>query len=415
MMRNIFTPTMALTNIQIRQARPKTKPYKLFDESGLYLYIPISGNKVWRFKYRYNNKEELITIGKHSVVNLKLARAKRNEFLSQLAEGKNPAQLKRISKNPEGRTFAEAAFAWIEFKSIIGSKRCWKPTYAASVLKSLQKEAFSVIGGHTLPSITPSDVDAVIDPIVARSALDVAERTLSKINAVFRFGINKGWAINNPAQGKSEFLPTKEIQHMKYLTESQLPEFLSKLENYQGDFVCKSAVQFVLLTHVRTDEIRFSEWEEIDFEASVWSIPAERMKMNVAQTIPLSRQALTILHNLKLITGNSKYIFMSLTKTIQPISENGMLSVIYRMGYRGVTTTHGLRSTFSTIANETLKFRPDVVEASLAHKVKDPVRGAYNHATYFEERKANEQIWADYLDGLREQRLNYGSAAIQTY
>jgi len=161
--------------------------------------------------------------------------------------------------------------------------------------------------------------------------------------------------------------------------------------------VCKSAVEFTLLTHVRTDEIRFAEWEEIDLKNGYWSIPAERMKINISQTIPLSMQAIEILERLKLITGQRKYVFASLVSSGKPISENGMLSVIYRMGYKGKATVHGFRGTYSTIANEVLKFRPDVVEASLAHKVKDPVRGAYNHATYLEERKVNAQVWADFI------------------
>ena len=155
-----------------------------------------------------------------------------------------------------------------------------------------------------------------------------------------------------------------------------------------------------MLTHLRTDEIRFTEWSEIDFDTALWSIPPKRMKMKIAQTIPLSTQAIEILKSIKLITGQGKYVFASLLGTGKPISENGMLSVVYRMGYKGKTTIHGFRGTFSTIANEVLKFRPDVIEASLAHKVKDPVRDAYNHATYLEERKVNAQLWADYLDGI---------------
>ena len=155
------------------------------------------------------------------------------------------------------------------------------------------------------------------------------------------------------------------------------------------------------MTYVRTKEIRFATWDEIDFEAKQWDIPAKRMKMNTSQTVPLCHQAIELLERLRPITGSSKYIFASMIAMSKPISENGMLSVVYRMGYKGKTTVHGLRGTFSTIANETLKFRKDVVEASLAHKVDDPVRGAYCHATYLEERTLNAQIWGDYLDTLR--------------
>ena len=393
---------MALTDIKSKAAQPKAKPYKIFDAEGLYLYVPPSGRKVWRFKYRFNGKECLITIGKFPNKKLKDARKARNAYLLLLEDGENPAELKRLKKNPEGKSFKEVAQEWIAFKSIPETKRCWKPSHSKSVLKSLENEAFPAFGSRIITTITPSDIDYVIDPIVKRGALDVAERVLSRINAVFRYGKYKEYCSENPALGKNEYLPARKVKHMAHLSLNELPEFLSDMDNYQGDFVCKSALIFTLLTHVRTDEIRFAEWEEIDLENSLWSIPSERMKMNIAQTIPLSTQAKEILQSLQPITGRSKYVFASLLGLGKPISENGMLSVIYRMGYKGKATVHGFRGTFSTIANETLKFRPDVVEASLAHKVKDPVRGAYNHATYLEERTVNAQVWADYLDELRK-------------
>ncbi len=396
---------MALTDLKAKNAKPKEKPYKLFDAEGLYLYVPPSGRKVWRFKYKFNGKECLITFDKYPYKNLKDARAKRNEYLSMIANGVNPAQAKKLEKKPEEKSFQEIAIEWVEFKSIPDTKRCWKPRHKKDVLRSLEKEVFPVIGKKIITTISSDDIDAVIDPIVSRGALEVAERALSRTNAVFRYALHKNYASINPALGKNEFLPSRKVQHMAYLSNEQLPEFLNNLENYQGDFICKSAVMFTMLTHARTDEIRFAEWEEIDLEKALWSIPPERMKMNIAQTIPLSNQAIEILKSLKPITGSSKYVFASLVGTGKPISENGMLSVIYRMGYKGKTTIHGFRSAFSTIANETLKFRPDVIEASLAHKVKDPVRDAYNHATYLDERIKNVQIWADYLDDLKVQKV----------
>lgn len=393
---------MALTDLKIRNAKPKSKPYKLFDTGGLFLYIPKSGKKVWRWKYKYNLKEKLIVIGGYPVISLADARAKRDQFKLLLVEGVNPADAKKQQKNPPGKTFSEVAIEWIEFKSIPDTKRCWKPVHKEAVLKSLQREVFKTIGDKVITTVTSDDIDLIISPIVNRGALEVSERALSRINAVFRYALHKRYAETNPALGKNEFLPSRKVKHMAHLSLDQLPKFLWDLESYQGDFVCKSAVMFTMLTHVRTDEIRFTEWEEIDLENALWSIPPERMKMNISQTVPLSTQSVEILQSLKPITGRSKYVFASLVGTGKPISENGMLSVIYRMGYKGKTTVHGFRGTFSTIANEVLKFRPDVIEASLAHKVKDPVRDAYNHATYLDERIVNAQLWADYLGKLRD-------------
>lgn len=399
---------MALTDLKVRNAKSTNKPQKLFDANGLFLYIPKAYKtgkpvkKTWRFKYSFNKVEKLISIGGYPALSLSDARNKRDEFRALILEGINPSDVRKQNKNPEGKSFKEAAIEWIEFKSIPDTKRCWKPTHSAAVLKTLQREVFPTIGDKVITTIASEDIDSVINPIVSRGALEVAERALSRINAVFRYAMHKGYTFENPALGKNEFLPSRKVQHMAHLTLDQLPKFLWDLENYQGDFVCKNAVLFTMLTHVRTDEIRFAEWEEIDLDNALWSIPPERMKMNIAQTVPLSTQALEILQSLKPITGRSKFVFASLVGTGKPISENGMLSVIYRMGYKGKTTVHGFRGTFSTIGNEILKFRPDVVEASLAHKVKDPVRGAYNHATYLDERTVNAQVWADYLDSLRK-------------
>jgi integrase len=392
---------MALTNTAAKNAKVKEKAYKLYDSEGLFLFVPTSGKKVWRFKYRFNNKEKLLVIGKYPSVSLKEARERRDEYRTLLSEGVDPSQVRQNVKNPEGKTYKEVALEWIAFKSLPNTKRCWKPSHSKAVLRSLDNEVFPVIGNRVITTITPDDIDYIIDPIVKRGALEVAERALSRMNAVFRYGIYKGWTNNNPSLGKNEFLPSRKVRHMAHLTAEQLPIFLTDLEKYQGDFICKKAVQFALLTLIRTDELRFMEWDEIDLEAGLLSIPAERMKMNIAQTIPLSTQAVEILNSVKSITGQDKYVFTSLVGTGKPISENGMLSVIYRMGYKGKTTIHGFRHTYSTIANEVLKFRPDVIEASLAHKVKDPIRGTYNHATYLDERKVNAQVWADFLEEIK--------------
>lgn len=389
---------MALTNTSAKNAKSKDKAYKLYDSEGLFLFVPISGKKVWRFKYRFNDKEKLLVIGKYPSISLKDARAKRDDYHNILSEGLDPSQVRQTVKNPEGKTFKEVTLEWISFKTLPNTKRCWKQSHSKAVLRSLDNEVFPVIGHRVITTISPDDIDYIIDPIVKRGALEVAERALSRMNAVFRFGIYKGWAVNNPSLGKNEFLPSRKVQHRIHLKIEQLPPFLRDLENYQGDFICKKATQFILLTSIRTDELRFMEWKFVDFETALLSFPAENMKMDIAQTIPLSIQALEILKSVKSITGQGKYVFASLVGTGKPISENGMLSVIYRMGYKGKTTIHGFRHTYSTIANEVLKFRPDVIEASLAHKVKDPIRGTYNHATYLDERKVNAQIWADFLD-----------------
>lgn len=404
---------MSLTEVTIKNTSAKGKPFKLYDANGLYLHFSKAFDnhkgRVWRYRYRFNGKEKSLTIGRYPLISLKDARLKRDKAYLLISEGVDPSQAKQDRKQaqkkledvPVGKTFKEVAYAWGEFKAKPNTKRSWKYSHKKAVLNSLEREVLPVIGDRVIHTITRKDIDAVISPIQERGALEVASRSLHRMDSIFRYGMYKEWCDINPALGRGEFLEKQQVKHMSHIDEKGLPAFLNTLENYQGNFVCKSAVKFVLLTHVRTNELRFACWDEIDFEARQWHIPAEKMKMNISQTIPLSKQAIEVLEALRPITGTSRYIFASIISMSKPISENGMLSVIYNMNYKGVTTIHGLRGTFSTIANETLKFRRDVIEASLAHKVADPVRGAYNHATYLEERKVNAQLWADYLDRMQ--------------
>ncbi|HFC93542.1 MAG TPA: DUF4102 domain-containing protein [Leucothrix mucor] len=398
---------MSLTAKAVDQAQSTGKQRKLYDGDGLYLIISPTGYKSWRYKYHINKKEKSLTIGKYPTIGLKKARELRNDAYLKLQGGVDPAQDKQnkkqdlLKKLDKGKTFKEVTIEWINFKKLPNTKRNWKPETARLNLKALDINVFSIFGDKKIHLVTTHDIDQVIATLQERGAIEVANRTLKKIEAVFRFGIYKKWCAENPALGRGEFLETRKVKHHKHLLEKDVGAFLRDLDNYAGNFVCKSALAFVVVTYLRTKEVRKAKWEEIDFKNNQWNIPADRMKMGISQTVPLCTQAIEILESVKAITGNSQYIFASLTAMSKPISENGMLSVLYNMGYKGKTTVHGFRGTFSTIANESLRFRRDVIEASLGHKVDDPVREAYCHATYLEERTKNMQLYADYLDNLR--------------
>jgi len=413
---------MALTELKIKNAKTRKKSYKLYDGEGLFLHILHSGGMVWRYKYRFNKKERLLTIGKYKQglnsdgFSLSDARKKRAKAYSLIISGIDPAKekkkLKALQKEqellenppaPTGKTFAEVTYSWADYRALPKTKRSWKQSHKRAVLKSLEREVIPFIGDKIIHTLSSDDIDAVIEPIQERGTLEVLSRTLNRIDSIFRYAQFKKWCEHNPASGRGEYLAKGKVVHMNYIKEKELFMFLRDLDAYQGNMICKLAVKFIILTHVRTKELRFAEWGEIDFDTKLWNIPAQRMKMEIAQTVPLSAQAIKILETLKNITGQGKYIFASLQAMSKPISENGMLSVIYNMGWKGKTTIHGVaRSTFSTIANEKLKLRPDVIEAALAHKVKDPIRGAYNHATYLDERIEDAQIWANYLDKVRK-------------
>jgi len=376
---------MPLNDKTVKNAKPKDAPYKIADMEGMYLLVMPTGSKYWRYDYQIMKKRKTFALGVYGKGKVSLQEARENHRKARklVEQGIDPVKEKKrllAEKSKVGKTFKDVAIAWTEFKAQPDTKRCWKQSQKERVVKSLVKEIFPVIGDIPIENITIDDVESVLEPIKNRGALEVLSRALGRMEAVFRYGKVKRWCTHNPADGLKEIQPSRKVKHMEYIKRGDLPQFLRDLSNYNGDFICKSATQFVLLTHLRTKEIRGLEWAFVDVDNKVLNMTADVMKMGISQTVPLSKQALFLLESLRPVTGSSPYVFASLVKMSHPISEAGMLSVIKRMGYQSKTTIHGLRSTFSTIANEELKFRPDVVESALAHKVVDPVRAAYCHA-----------------------------------
>jgi len=235
--------------------------------------------------------------------------------------------------------------------------------------------------------------------VESKGALDTAHRIKQTCGQIFMYAIATGRAERNPVPDLRGALKTPIVKHRAYLQLSQLPEFLKKLETFDGALLTKFALWLLLLTFVRTTELRAAKWPEIDFDKAEWRIPAERMKMREQHIVPLSRQAIAVLKQVKAHTGNHEYIFPNQKNFLTFMSENTMLFALYRMGYHLRATGHGFRSTASTILNEN-GFQPDVIERQLAHAERDKVRAAYNHAQYLPERRKMMQWWADFLDEL---------------
>jgi integrase len=238
---------------------------------------------------------------------------------------------------------------------------------------------------------------SIIRIVENRDALDLSHRILQMCGQIFRYAIATSRAEHDISASLRGALRTRKKIHHARLQERELPEFLSELESYKGFLQTKLALKLLLITFVRTIELRGAKWEEIDFEKCEWRIPAERMKMRELHLVPLSRQAIAILNELKKITGNFEYIFPHINNPKRCMSENTLIYAIYRLGYHSRTTAHGFRATASTILNEN-GFHPDVIERQLAHTERNKVRASYNHAQYLPERCKMMQWWADYID-----------------
>lgn len=403
---------MSLTELQAKNAKPRERAYKLADGEGLFLLVQPNGAKLWRMKYRYRGKEKLLSFGAYPGLGVAAARVKRTAAKTLLAEGKDPMQNKS-QLSPEGAdTFLSIAKRWHENR-----ESALDPAHAARVWSRLERDVFPLLGGKLMHEITPPDVLEMVRKIEARGALDISRRAKQGVGQVFQFAIACGLASVDPTSNlRGALKPRPRVKHMSRIPLAELPEFVDKVRAYQeeGDrrsSVTRDAVLFALLTWVRTKELRFAvkpEFENLDGNAPLWRIPAERMKMGREHLVPLSMQAAEIAKRMIGATSG-EHLFPGSTLE-KPLSENTMIYALYRLGYHSRQTVHGFRGLASTWANEQLvefgkpvtwirKYHEDWVEMQLAHSEKNEVRGAYNSAEYIAPRRRMMQDWADFVWG----------------
>lgn len=396
---------MALTNSQIKGAKPRSSGYKMADGSGMYLLVKKSGHKYWRLDYRFRGKRKTLALGVYPEVSLKNAREKRRQAKIHLENDQDPSQIRKEEKRAsQTNHFEDVARHWWEH-----SRGTWTPRHAARVLKRLENNTFRDLGYLSIDEITPMQVIATLRKVEARGALDVANRVKQAINAVCRFAVQQGIATSNPAGDLEGIVKRRKVRHWASLPREELPQFLKALETYSdhGRMLTQRAIKLLLLTFVRSGELRGARWEEFNFKDKVWRISADRMKMGNEHLVPLSRQAMEVLELLRGMTGNYDLVFPSERQRTREMSDNTMRRAIFKLGYDGThegkskAVPHGFRATASSILNET-GFNPDAIERQLAHKERNSVRAAYTyHARYLDERRAMMQWWADYLDEMR--------------
>jgi integrase len=389
---------MALKELEARYATKRSRDYKLSDGEGLYLFVRTTGSKLWRMKYRFEGREKLLSFGRYPDTTLAQARLKRAEAKLALADGRDPGAR---ATPTAGRTFEEAARAWYEHR-----QASLDPAHAARLLARLERDAFPVLGARELRSVSSLEVLAMVQRVEARGALDVSRRLKQHVNQIYRYAIAHGWAEHDPAAPLAELLkPKPRVRHMARVGLHELPALVRAIDAYDGDetprrrAITRAALLFTLLTWARTNETRQARWAEFEGLGGpepLWRVPAERMKMGREHLVPLSRQVVALLEQVRAYNGSSAYVFAG-DKPNQPISQNTMIFGCYRMGYRGRQTVHGFRGLGSTWANEAEDYRPDWIEMALAHADRDEVRGAYNSALYLTPRRRMLQQWSDFI------------------
>lgn len=387
---------MKLTDAKLRTL---TSPGKHFDGGGLYLEVTLAGGRYWRLKYRHGGKEKRLALGVYPTVSLKEARDLADQARKTLDAGDDPGQLRKAAKakavHEAVNTLQAVTDEWLKHQSTR-----WAPVTATRIRASLEADVFPALGGRPLAGIRPGEVMTVVKKIEARGAGDQAGRVLQRIKAVYRWAVTHERVESNPMLDlvPSEILKPRQVNHRAALSDRDLPEFLGKLDAYEGDPHTVNALRLLMLTATRPGEVRGARWAEFDQDAALWIIPAERMKMRTEHRVPLSRQAMEVLRTMQGLSGGRDLVFPSPFYPSKPLSENTFNSALARMGFKNAATAHGFRALFSTVANET-GWNPDVIERQLAHKERNGVRAAYHRSTYMQDRERLMQWWADYLDG----------------
>ncbi|CAJ0558648.1 MULTISPECIES: tyrosine-type recombinase/integrase [Morganellaceae] len=409
---------MALTDTKVRAAKPDEKAYTLTDSDGLFLYVHPNGSKYWRFRFRFGGKQHLMAFGVYPEISLADARERRDAARKQVALGIDPREHKKELKEEQQKefnTFEKVARDWH------ATNKKWSEGHSHRVLKSLEDNIFAAIGKRNIAELKTRDLLEPIKAVEMSGRLEVAARLQQRVTGIMRYAVQSGLIDYNPAQDMAGAVATGKRVHRAALELKRLPEFLQRIDSYTGRPLTTLAVKLTLLVFIRSSELRFARWDEIDFDNAMWTIPAEReaiegvkhshrgSKMRTPHLVPLSRQAIEILKQIYQFSGNHELIFIGDHNPRKPMSENTVNNALRVMGYDTKTEVcgHGFRTMACSSLIESGLWSKDAVERQMSHQERNSVRAAYIHkAEHIEERRLMVQWWADYLDANREKEIS---------
>ncbi|HBI9841938.1 TPA: tyrosine-type recombinase/integrase [Escherichia coli] len=408
---------MALTDIKVRTAKPTDKQYKLTDGSGMHLLVHPNGSKYWRLQYRFDGKQKMLALGVYPDVSLADARTRRDDARNLLANNIDPGDKKKSDKieQEEARTFEQLAVEWH------ATNKKWSEEHSRRVLKSLEDNLFPAIGKRNIADLKTRDLLAPIKAVELSGRLEVASRLQQRTTAIMRYAVQSGLLDYNPAQEMVGAVASSNRQHRPALQLKRIPELLRRIDSYTGRPLTRLAVELTLLVFIRSSELRFARWSEIDFETSMWTIPAEReaidgvkhsqrgSKMRTPHLVPLSHQALAILKDVYKISGDRDFVFIGDHDHRKPMSENTVNKALRVMGYdtKVEVCGHGFRTMACSSLIESGLWSRDAVERQMSHMERNSVRAAYIHkAEHLDERRLMLQWWADFLDANRESEVS---------
>lgn len=394
---------MKLNNIICEKAGQKAKEtgrvLKFADGQGLYLLAKPSGTRCWRLKYRFAGKEKLLALGVYPEVSLKEAREKREWARKLLADNQDPSQIKRERKlqayTEAENTFEKLAREWFEQQRVILTKK-----HVDALIARFERDVFPHIGAMPLSAIKPTYILEVCRKVEDRKAYDVARRIKQSCGQIFRYGIASGRVDRDPTQDIKDALRPYKLEHYPTLDIREVPEFIRALDRNEARLFpdTRLAMKLLMLTFVRTSELINAPWSEIDLDEATWIIPASRMKMRRDHIVPLSRQVIEILRELKERNGHREWVFPNHFRPRKPMCNATIVRALMRMGYKGRMTGHGFRALAMTAIKEKLGYRHEVIDRQLAHAQTSKIIAAYDRAQFLDDRRRMMQEWADYLD-----------------
>ena len=390
-----------LTDLNIRKAKSRSKPWCLYDTAGLYIEVAVSGSKLWRLKYRLGGKVRRLALGAYPDVGLAMARERAQKARTLIADGINPLVHKAAvaAQTAAQDTFETVAIEFLDLKL--------RPIRVDAHVKRIdarfRKDIFPYIGDRKLPDITPSEVLTVLRRIEGRGAIETAHRAMQNISQAFRYGIATGRTTIDPTRDLRGALTPAKVRHYPApLDPNRIGEILLALDGYRGTPTVKAALKLGSLVFVRPGELRHAQWAHIDFNLRQWAFHVS--KTDVDQIVPLSIQAMAVLEEIRPLTGHGKFVFPSARspKGDRPMSDNAVLTALRSLGITADEMVgHSWRASARTLLQETLGFPYHVIEQQIAHKVSDPLGRAYNRTEFLTQRREMIQVWADYLDKLR--------------
>ncbi|MGQ8929756.1 tyrosine-type recombinase/integrase [Klebsiella pneumoniae] len=404
---------MALTDIKVRTVKPADKPFKLTDGEGMHLLVNPNGSKYWRLQYRFSGKQKMLALGVYPIVSLAEARKRRDTAKKLVSDGIDPSQKKKEAKIEESGalTFEAVARDWHASCS-----KKWSASHSERVLKSLVDNLFPALGKRRISELKTRDLLVPIKVVEVSARYEVASRLQQRTTAIMRFAVQNGLIDYNPAQDMAGAVAVAKRVHRPALNFERIPELLDRIECFNGRKLTKLAVELTLLVFIRSSELRFARWKEIDFKNALWTIPAEReplmgvkysyrgSKMRSPHLVPLSRQALKVLEEIKHISGDNELVFIGDHQPDRPMSENTVNKALRSMGYDTKTEVcgHGFRAMACSALIESGLWSRDAVERQMSHQERNNVRAAYIHlAEHLHERRLMIQWWGDYLHQCR--------------